>query len=301
MKLYKIKYYMPEIYDFCEIALSEEEYKQYREAVDEARRDYETDFPEEKDNEEGWNQYLEESISAYNFTFEYCSDVSWGEAKVLWIDLDHPREVEEPNIPDEATMKCSCKALAEYNHLLQKICREQLTNKELDLIIACLADSNSPEPETNIDFATVVRFVPADIIADFWDAFDPTKAYFSMPEEREMRNKRLDISEVAATLCVRFAREEEMPEVTEVEYIPLESLGYYDAEAFQIVFCPERIKKAQEQSVQKDNPENSSPLYKKAFVAAMISAAFDHTNHLDKHGHIVREPSTKNSIMILKN
>lgn len=186
------------------------------------------------------------------------------EAKVLWIDLDHPREVEEPNIPDEATMKCSCKALAEYNHLLQKICREQLTDKELDLLIACLADSNSPEPETNIDFATVVRFVPADIIADFWDAFDPTKAYFSMPEERGM------------------------PEVTEVEYIPLESLGYYDAEAFQIVFCPERIKKAQEQSAQKDNPENSLPLCQKAFVAAMIRAALDRTNHLDKHGHIVR-------------
>ena len=288
MKLYKIKYYMPEIYDFCEIALSEEEYKQYREAVDEARRDFLVDFPEDKDNAEAWQQYLEETISQCDFTIEISDEFSSQEAKVLWIDLDHPREVEEPNIPDEATMKCSCKALAEYNHLLQKICREQLTDKELDFIIACLADSNSPEPVTNIDFATVVRFVPADIIADFWDAFDPTKAYFSMPEEKEMRNKRLDISEVAATLCVRFAREEEMPEVTEVEYIPLESLGYYDAEAFQIVFCPERIKKAQEQSAQKDNPENSLPLCQKAFVAAIISAVLDCTNHLDKHGHIVR-------------
>ena len=174
--------------------------------------------------------------------------------------------------------------IIEYNRLLLKICREQLTDEELDFIISCLADSITPEP----DFTSIVQAVPADIVADFWDAFDPTKAYFSMPEEKEMRNKRLDISEVAATLCVRFAREEEMPEVNEVEYIPLESLGYYDAEAFQIVFCPERIKKAQEQSAQKDNPENSFPLCQQAFVAAMISAAFDRTNHLDKHGHIVR-------------
>ena len=174
--------------------------------------------------------------------------------------------------------------IIEYNRLLLKICREQLTDEELDFIISCLADSTSPEP----DFTSIAQAIPADIVADFWDAFDPTKAYFSMPEEKEMRNKRLDISEVAATLCVRFAREEEMPEVTEVEYIPLESLGYYDAEAFQIVFCPERIKKAQEQSAQKDNPENSLPLCQKAFVAAIISAALDRTNHLDKHGHIVR-------------
>ena len=174
--------------------------------------------------------------------------------------------------------------IIEYNRLLLKICREQLTYEELDFIISCLADSTTPEP----DFTSIVQAVPADIVADFWDAFDPTKAYFSMPEEKEMRNKRLDISEVAATLCVCFAREEEMPEVTEVEYIPLESLGYYDGEAFQIVFYPERIKKAQDQSAQKDIPETLFPLCQKAFIGAMIDAVLDRTNHLDKHGHIVR-------------
>ena len=174
--------------------------------------------------------------------------------------------------------------IIEYNRLLLKICKELLIYEELDFIISCLADSTTPE----LDFTSIVHAVPADIVADFWDAFDPTKAYFSMPEEKEMRNKRLDISEVAATLCVCFAREEEMPEVTEVEYIPLESLGYYDGEAFQIVFCPERIKKAQEQSAQKDIPETLFPLCQKAFIGAMIDAVLDRTNHLDKHGHIVR-------------
>ena len=174
--------------------------------------------------------------------------------------------------------------IIEYNRLLLKICKEQLIYEELDFIISCLADSTTPEP----DFTSIVQAVPADIVADFWDAFDPTKAYFSMREEKEMRNKRLDISEVAATLCVCFAKEEEMPEVTEVEYIPLESLGYYDGEAFQIVFCPERIKKAQEQSAQKDIPETLFPLCQKAFIGAMIDAVLDRTNHLDKHGHIVR-------------
>lgn len=288
MKLYKVKFYLPEIYEFCEIALSEDEYNRYREVAEEARRDFLVDFPEDKDNAEAWQQYLEETISQCDFTIEIFDEFSSQEAKVLWIDLDNPREVEDPDIPDEATMKFSCKALAEYNRLLKKVCREGLTDAEQDFVIACLSDGIALEPRTNIDFSTVVRSVPADIIADFWDAFDPTKAYFSMPEEREMRNKRLDISEVAATLCVRFAREEEMPEVTEVEYIPLESLGYYDKKAFQIVFCPERIKKAPEQSAQKDNPENSLPLCQKAFVAAMISAALDRTNHLDKHGNMVR-------------
>ena len=80
--------------------------------------------------------------------------------------------------------------IIEYNRLLLKICREQLTDEELDFIISCLADSTTPEP----DFTSIVQAVPADIVADFWDAFDPTKAYFSMPEEKEMRNKRLDIS-----------------------------------------------------------------------------------------------------------
>ena len=174
--------------------------------------------------------------------------------------------------------------IIEYNRLLLKICKEQLTYEELDFIISCLADSTTSE----LDVTSIVQAVPADIVADFWDAFDPTKAYFSMPEEKEMRNKRLDISEVAATLCVCFAREEEMPEVTEVEYIPLESLGYYDGEAFQIVFCPERIKKALEQSAQKDIPETLFPLCQKAFIGAMIDAVLDRTNHLDKHGHIVR-------------
>ena len=174
--------------------------------------------------------------------------------------------------------------IIEYNRLLLKICREQLTYEELDFIISCLADSTTPEP----DFTSIVQAVPADIVADFWDAFDPTKAYFSMPEEKEMRNKRLDISEVAATLCVCFAREEEMPEVTFFEYIPWESIGYYDGEAFQIAFCPERIKKALEQSAQKDIPETLFPLCQKAFIGAMIDAVLDRTNHLDKHGHIVR-------------
>ena len=174
--------------------------------------------------------------------------------------------------------------IIEYNCLLLKICREQLTDEDLDFIISCLAKSTSPEP----DFTSIVQAIPADIVADFWDAFDPTKAYFSMPEEREMRNKRLDISEVSATLCVRFARESEMPEVTEVEYIPMESLGYYDGEAFRIVFCPERIKKAQVQSAQKDIPKTLFPLCQKAFIGAMISAVLDRTNHLDKHGYIVR-------------
>lgn len=174
--------------------------------------------------------------------------------------------------------------IIEYNRLLLKICREQLTDEELDFIISCLADSITPEP----DFTSIVQAVPADIVADFWDAFDPTKAYFCMPEEKEMRNKRLDISEVVATLCVRFARESELPEVTEVEYIPLESLGYYDGEAFQIVFCPERIKKAQVQSAQKDIPETLFPLCQKAFIRAMIDAVLDRTNHLDKHGNMAR-------------
>lgn len=140
MKLYKVKFYLPEIYEFCEIALSEVEYNRYREVAEEARRDFLVDFPEDKDNAEAWQQYLEETISQCDFTIEISDEFSSQEAKVLWIDLDNPREVEDPDIPDEATMKYSCKALAEYNRLLKKVCREGLTDAEQDFVISCLSD-----------------------------------------------------------------------------------------------------------------------------------------------------------------
>ena len=100
MKLYKVKFYLPEIYDFCEIALSEDEYNRYREVAEEARRDFLVDFPEDKDNAEAWQQYLEETVSQCDFTIEIYDEFSSQEAKVRWIDLDHPREVEDPDVPD---------------------------------------------------------------------------------------------------------------------------------------------------------------------------------------------------------
>ena len=289
MKLYKVKFYVPEIYDFCEIALSEDEYNRYREVAEEARRDFMVDFPEDKDNAEAWQQYLEETISRCDFTIEISDEFSSQEAKVLWIDLDHPREVEDPDIPDEATMKYFCKALAEYNHLLKKVCREGLTDAEQDFVISCLSDGIALEPRTNIDFSTVVRSVPADVIAKIGCAFDPTKAYFCSSEDEERIKNALDITEVGSTLCIRFAKAEEMPEMPDTEDVVLgEHMGYYDKKAFQVILCPERIKTAWEQLAKKGTPEKTQRLYHDVFLMAMLSAIYDDTNRFDMHGNMVR-------------
>ena len=94
---YKAKVFYPEVYDTWEIELDEKEYAEYRKAVDAARKEFLEEYPEDADNEEGWNQWLEDVLTQdYDFKYEFWNGFILQEADVLWIDLDHPIEKPAP-------------------------------------------------------------------------------------------------------------------------------------------------------------------------------------------------------------
>ena len=94
---YKAKVFYPEVYDTWEIELDEKEYAEYRKAVDAARKEFLEEYPEDADNEEGWNQWLEDVLTQdYDFKYEFWNGFINQKADVLWIDLDHPIEKPAP-------------------------------------------------------------------------------------------------------------------------------------------------------------------------------------------------------------
>jgi len=96
-KYYQVKVYYPEVYDTWEVELSDKEYAEYREAVDKARKELLEEYPDEETDEKGWNQWLEETITQeYDFKVVFWNGFINKEAKVLWIDLDHPIEKMRP-------------------------------------------------------------------------------------------------------------------------------------------------------------------------------------------------------------
>lgn len=98
---YKAKVFYPEVYDTWEIELDEKEYAEYRKAVDAARKEFLEEYPEDADNVEEWNQWLEETLTQeYDFKYEFWNGFINQEANVLWIDLDHPIIKTESNTAD---------------------------------------------------------------------------------------------------------------------------------------------------------------------------------------------------------
>lgn len=94
---YKAKVFYPEVYDTWEIELDEKEYAEYRKAVDAARKEFLEEYPEDADNEAGWNQWLEDVLTQdYDFKYEFWNGFINQKADVLWIDLDHPIEKSAP-------------------------------------------------------------------------------------------------------------------------------------------------------------------------------------------------------------
>ena len=95
---YKAKVFYPEVYDTWEIELDEKEYAEYRKAVDVARKEFLEEYPEDANNEEGWNQWLEDVLTQdYDFKYEFWNGFINQEADVLWVDLDHPIEKPAPD------------------------------------------------------------------------------------------------------------------------------------------------------------------------------------------------------------
>ena len=92
---YKMEVYYPEVIEIIEIELDDEELAQYREIVDQARKEFLEEYPEDVNNEEGWRQWLTDTIINECLTIPLWNGFINIDAQVRWIDLDHPIVEEE--------------------------------------------------------------------------------------------------------------------------------------------------------------------------------------------------------------
>lgn len=93
---------------------------------------------------------------------------------------------------------------------------------------------------------------------------------------------RADKSEAIEKLCIRFEKENGMPQNSNAENISMEYLGYYDSEACQIILCPERIKKAPRRlKNRKVNSTTSQEIYGMVFIHALSHALLDMISKID--------------------
>lgn len=116
--------------------------------------------------------------------------------------------------------------------------------------------------------------IPTKVIKHFCKAVDNNK---KLPELY-----RADKSETIEKLCIRFEKENGMPQNSNAETISMEYLGYYDSEACQIILCPERIKKAPRRlKNRKINPTTSQEIYGMVFIHALSHALLDMISKID--------------------
>lgn len=117
--------------------------------------------------------------------------------------------------------------------------------------------------------------IPAKVIKHFCKAVDNNK---KLPELY-----RADKSEAIEKLCIRFEKENGMPQNSNAENISMEYLGYYDSEVCQIILCPERIKNAptvlEEKGIHHDI--TSQALYGMVFIHALSHALLDMISKID--------------------
>ena len=124
------------------------------------------------------------------------------------------------------------------------------------------------------------KYIPAKVIKHFCKAVDNNK---KLPELY-----RADKSEAIEKLCIRFEKENGMPQNSNAENISMEYLGYYDSEVCQIILCPERIKNAPTVLEKKRIHVTSQALYGMVFIHALSHAVLDRTNKIDKEENLVR-------------
>ena len=160
-----------------------------------------------------------------------------------------------------------------------------LTEKEQDFVISHLPVYK------NINSEKVDEPIPAEVIAHFCNVIDSNKKF---PELYQA-----DKTETKKELCIRFAKEDELPKAEVGDLPSMEYFGYYDSKKNQIILCPERIKNATElfkkkgvhvtQQVTTSKPVTTFfALYGMVFIHALSHAVLDCTNKIDEKGSIVK-------------
>ena len=125
------------------------------------------------------------------------------------------------------------------------------------------------------DILKETEYIPAKVIKRFCKVVDNNKKLQEL--------YRADKSEAIKKLCIRFEKENGMPQNSNAENISMEYLGYYDSEVCQIILCPERIKKAPRRlKNRKINPTTSQEIYGMVFIHALSHALLDMISKIDK-------------------
>ena len=161
------------------------------------------------------------------------------------------------------------KEYLDYLSYLKKVYNiEGLTEDEEKTVLFLL---NKYSEETILK---ATESIPAKVIKHFCKAVDNNK---KLPELY-----RADKSEAIEKLCIRFEKENGMPQNSNAETISMEYLGFYDSEVCQIILCPERIKKAPRRlKNRKINPTTSQEIYGMVFIHALSHALLDMISKID--------------------
>ena len=170
------------------------------------------------------------------------------------------------------------KEYLDYISCLKKVySNEGLTEEEQDFVISRLTKD--------------AEQIPAEVIVHFCEVVDNNA---ELPELYGTIK-----SEALKKLCIRFAKEDELPKAEVGDLPSMEYFGYYDSKENQIILCPERIKEASElfegKRVHVTQPVTTSQpvttfyaLYGMVFIHALSHAVLDCTNKIDEKGSIVK-------------
>ena len=159
-----------------------------------------------------------------------------------------------------------------------------LTEDEQNFIISLLHTYQ-------VNYTEIAELITAEVIANFCNVIDSNKKF---PELYQA-----DKTETKKELCIRFAKEDELPKAEVGDLPSMEYFGYYDSKENQIILCPERIKNATElfkkkgvhvtQRVTTSQPVTTFyALYGMVFIHALSHAVLDRTNKIDEKGSIVK-------------
>ena len=153
-----------------------------------------------------------------------------------------------------------------------------LTEEEQDFVISLLHTYQ-------VNYAEKAELITAEVIANFCNVIDSNKKF---PELYQA-----DKTETKKELCIRFAKEDELPKAEVGDLPSMEYFGYYDSKENQIILCPERIKNATELFKKKgvhvtQQVTTFHALYGMVFIHALSHAVLDCTNKIDEKGSIVK-------------
>ncbi len=159
-----------------------------------------------------------------------------------------------------------------------------LTEEEQDFVIPLLHTYQ-------VNYTERAELITAEVIAHFCNVIDSNKKF---PELYQA-----DKTETKKELCIRFAKEDELPKAEVGDLPSMEYFGYYDSKENQIILYPERIKNATElfkkkrvhvtQQVTTSQPVTTFyALYGMVFIHALSHAVLDCTNKIAEKGSRVK-------------